>query len=310
MFVYPEPVIKARYVDRDAPEPEWKALHRAADNFVPRLKDVFNAGRQVLRRGLSLDDMREAARLGVLPKDEALIEWRETLTRGFESFLLDTLMAGVKVSKPFLERQAGIAIRKQTAEMVFDAENERATRYVRTHAAELVQQVDDETRKAIQAIIARGQREGLSVEEMADRLRRIVGLTERDAIAVENFRAGLIESGVAEAIIERRVEERIARGIARRAENIARTETIQAANAGQQALWQEAWSQGLVDRDTTQREWIVTADDRTCPICLPMDGQRRGLNEEFESPYDGTRALHPPLHPSCRCATALAVEPV
>jgi len=38
-----------------------------------------------------------------------------------------------------------------------------------------------------------------------------------------------------------------------------------------------------------------------------MDGQARELGEAFESPFNGARALHPPIHPSCRCTRALKV---
>lgn len=45
-----------------------------------------------------------------------------------------------------------------------------------------------------------------------------------------------------------------------------------------------------------------------CPRCKPLDGQVRPLEAFFEAP-DGTRVLMPPLHPNCRCAAALRIEP-
>lgn len=77
-----------------------------------------------------------------------------------------------------------------------------------------------------------------------------------------------------------------------------------AANAGQEALWRQASSQGLLEQDGWQRQWLTARDEHVCPICVPMNGQRR----DFEQPFrggNGTMVLFPPIHPACRCTLVL-----
>lgn len=40
-------------------------------------------------------------------------------------------------------------------------------------------------------------------------------------------------------------------------------------------------------------EWLTAHDERTCPICRPLDRKRFGLKSNFR----------PPIHPQCRCTT-------
>jgi SPP1 gp7 family putative phage head morphogenesis protein len=93
-------------------------------------------------------------------------------------------------------------------------------------------------------------------------------------------------------------------GDADRAETIARTETMRAANEGQIEAWQQAAETGLLTGNEST-EWITTPDDRLCPICEPLDGQTTALGGTFE--VDGDRVSSPPAHPRCRCTVGLAV---
>lgn len=43
----------------------------------------------------------------------------------------------------------------------------------------------------------------------------------------------------------------------------------------------------------------VTADEKACPICKPMDGMTVSINRDFKS--DGVSYPYPPAHTSCRC---------
>lgn len=73
------------------------------------------------------------------------------------------------------------------------------------------------------------------------------------------------------------------------AERVARTETIYASNNG--AI--EAYAQAGVER----WEWLATEDERTCEICMALDGKTYPISRPFEI-----------AHPNCRCA-ALPVLP-
>lgn len=45
-----------------------------------------------------------------------------------------------------------------------------------------------------------------------------------------------------------------------------------------------------------EKIWRTSRDERTCPICLELEGKRASIIGNFPGGYDG-----PPAHPSCRC---------
>ncbi len=42
--------------------------------------------------------------------------------------------------------------------------------------------------------------------------------------------------------------------------------------------------------------WVTASDERTCPVCAPLEGQ---MWRDVDGP-------HPPLHGNCRCTRVLA----
>ena len=92
---------------------------------------------------------------------------------------------------------------------------------------------------------------------------------------------------------------------------IARTETIRASNRAAAMAYRQS---GVV----SGKEWLVTRDDRLCPLCAPLNGKVIDLDKNFfdkgteytigEADNAITMKLDyedvesPPLHPNCRCA--------
>ena len=72
-----------------------------------------------------------------------------------------------------------------------------------------------------------------------------------------------------------------------RSEMIAATETTRAFATGNRVAWQES---GVVDG----WEFRTAVDERVCPTCGPLHGQRFSLSDT---------ANEPPIHPRCRCFT-------
>jgi hypothetical protein len=137
-------------------------------------------------------------------------------------------------------------------------------------------------------------------------LEDIVGLTPRQAEAVERLRARLTAEGRKPSSIERQVQAATRRALRLRAESISRTESITSAALGQDLLWRQAMQQGLLDRDRFRRIWIVTPDDRLCQrICGPIPGMNPGgvpLGVPFQTPIGPV--MYPAVHPLCRCAVS------
>ena len=175
-------------------------------------------------------------------------------------------------------------------------------------AARLVTNVTDETRKAIREIIRQAWMDGIPPAESAKLVRDTVGLTARQASQLSAFHRNVQGQDNARKL----VSDLSKRLLNDRAVMIARTETIFAANRGQQLAWQEMRAQGVLPSGFRQ-VWITTPDDRLCETCAPMSGQTVQLNQQFVSSqrgvlpservaYLGGTVTSPPLHPQCRCA--------
>lgn len=290
---------KAQFVDRLAPDAEWRLVHRLANAAYPSV-------------------LRHVSRALVAPEDETT--WArviEALQRGDGNTAAENLNLNVMVDQlhtkvsPLLvavyvraghlvmRRTARGRVTKATVGIGFKATNPAAREWAEQQSARMITGVVAETRKAVRAVIGEAFREQITARETATRIRTIVGLTERQALAVEHFREALEEVGIRAPVMARRVEFFAARKMRERAEMIARTEIMGASNAGQVEAWRQAREVGAVDPELV-KEWITTPDDRLCPECEPMDGQQAAVDVAFSG-----GVMNPPLHPSCRCAVGL-----
>lgn len=305
---------RVRFVDREAREPAWKAVHRAADRGVAAVADAFVESVDVLTGGVS----SEAVQLDLVRfmPGTAITEFKWDLfttafSRAVTPVIKETMRSAGEGSGRVTPR-----IQKQdptTLAGVFDITNPRAQRIAATTAASLVVQVTQSTIEAMRAVIARAQGSGIPLPDQAAAIEQILrdtaGLDPRRAQSLINFRTAQIAAGVSARVVEERVEQLRTRLLKQRAAFIARHETIDAANAGQVELWNQAEEGGLL-APGIPREWIVTPQDpqgRLCPICEPMSGQQRPRGELFFSTFNGQTFERPPAHALCRCALALVI---
>lgn len=279
---------------------------RIADRLAPSLRRAFIEAVEALRAAVPINEIADILEASGDIAD-LLAEIRLTTEE-------------LKPIQDILTEAAGKSAGVAAAEFGLDFQlvNPRAVRWAAEHSSTLITGIDSETRDAIRRVITMGQAEGVNVREQAKLIRSLVGLTQRDALAVDRMWRGALE--VSEAQAERSAQRMADRLLRRRAENIARTETLTASNMGVQLASRTAQDQGLLPLDT-QKVWIVTHDARLCPVCAPMDGQVVAVGEAFVSteeavgfaggrvketkPIVQTTTLTPPLHPSCRCAIGL-----
>ena len=238
------------------------ALHATADAHY---KPMFLTISAAFMRG------KKAYKSGGI--DAAVKTIRASLLADLPAVLTKTLQAGGMEAVTMLERQLRFAelrsaeLRtakvgdKSPLRFRFDVKNERATKWAREHAAELAKGISETSRERIQAAVARAQEEG-GLDEMYDDILDAVGSEAR-------------------------------------ADMIARTESMTAANEGNREGWRQAVDEGLLTGNE-RVVWIAT--DGACPeICAPMDGETRALDDED---YDGQEP--PPAHPNCRCTEGLS----
>src|SRR4030095_3329777 len=187
----------------------------------------------------------------------------------------------------------------------FDVVNPYAVMYARTEVGMLIRQVDMRTVQGIQNVIGHGIETGIAQRESAKQIKNMIGLTDYQTDVAFNYQAKLLAAG--EKNVDVKTQMYADKLLRERALAIARSESIAAANGGQQAAWRAAADQGFLDKDVEQR-WITAQDERTCEICKPMPRMKENLHVRLGGSFvscDGRNVLKPPAHVACRCTVAL-----
>lgn len=260
--------------------------HELADRFEPEFQALFLAMIEELRR---VDPVAL----------KTLIERQDTV--GIINLWVSTI--GPKLSS-FVESfgelygqilgGTGVA----TISGSFDFMSPRMLAYINMNAGKLVKGMAETSVVSIRRIIFNGVLAGMGSEATGRVLRSVVGILPQHADAVTSYIQGLRESNYSPNQVAHYGEIYANRLRMYRAEMVARTETMTAANAGQQEAWMQMLDAGILQGHRTWKEWMVTEDDRLCPLCAPMDGVRVRINEQFRSTKkgfpDGKPTEHPP----------------
>lgn len=236
-------------------------LHKVADQHVPALSVAV---RYAFARG------RKALGTGKKPNVDAAVKAvRAALEEVLPKTLRKVMSAGGVAGIELLSRKMRAA-ELRTAKrdvnprltMSFNRSDSRVVDWADRHAAELITGISETTREDLNNAIAEALETG-DFDELRDEILAAVGDEAR-------------------------------------AELIARTETMTAANAGQRLGWEQAVDEGLLSGDE-RRTWIATGDESTCPICSDLDGTTAKLDGEYPDPG----GEGPPAHPRCRCTEGI-----
>lgn len=277
-------------------DPHWDYVYSVTREFADDWSNAFVASTDELKAGVgaamyakAVETGEPALVIGTLPFDSAAA----AQTAGWQP-LIESVYA----------RAGKAEVGRLGLSMSFNLQNPYALQWIPQHAAKLVTEVGEETKAAIRAVILEGYQYGTPPLRTGIRIREMVGLTTRDANAVMKYWRSLTEEADLSATrVDELADSYSRRLLRRRAENIARTETITAAVRGTQDSWATARDAGLVAPESMQ-EWIAaTESGRTCPICMALDGKKAKLGGAFDGGFSG-----PPAHPSCRCTVGLVTE--
>lgn len=293
----------------------WRVVQRNADAYVARFADPFIASVEALRRRVTLAQIEESVVKGELTRELAnaidairvakAVDPAELASKVYAQLMVAT----VTDMAEWVESKWGTP----GAQIVgrFNITSPQVLRAAQQLTADLIRGVNYETKLAVRRLIFNSIRDGVAPRDAAKLIKRVLGLTTRQALAVDRLRAGLVGGGVKPAQVDRQVLAYSNRLLEDRAENVARTETMLAANRGQQLLWGDMQNAGVIGPEFTQR-WLVTPDDRLCSRCAPMQGKTAQLGYLFRetengvlpskrTPVAGANVKSPPLHPRCRC---------
>ena len=285
---------------------ELPALSRVASRLEPALRRRFLEAIAAANGEVNLEELASALASGNMSQVEAAAKL-DLLSNRLDGLLPDLKLAfliGAQVGHTVLT-DAGM-------QMSFDLINPHAVSWVERVGAARVTEIGEETRMAIRSYVEQAFTEGIPARDTARRLitDNLIGLHSRQLDAVENFRLRLEDIGeLTDAQIDGRVARYAKAQLRLRANNIARTETMNASSDGQRALWSEAKNQGLLEPDRTRRRWIIADDEKLCEDCEAYDGTTATLDGEYTQKRGGTgrypKSKGPTLHPSCRCAEGL-----
>lgn len=285
-------------------EPAWKRLHRAADAksramrmaVTKAITDAQNALHlQLLMNALTVRDL---TRIDVLTAQAWADSAKPVLLQRMKRHLSELFEEGSSAGNEDIETR-GVGPEEQFIDPAPNAADE----WAESHIGELIANVSADTRKMIRELVEKMFSEGLSTREMATKIRDRLGLTRPLLARLAKFEREAVKKGVTGAELERKVSRFTRRLIRQRAFLIARTEGIRAVSEGQTSIWNQAQQEGILPQDQKQF-WITTEDDDVCKICMPMNGQERGIREMFTG-GNGAAISAPPAHPGCRCARGL-----
>jgi len=192
----------------------------------------------------------------------------------------------------------------------FNATNVRAVSEMQRNRTRMITAITEDQRTAVRAALADGVSRGLNPRAQARLFRDTIGLTGQQEAAVRNYRT-LLETGdraaLERALRDRRFDRSVTsaleglrepltgdevdrmvgryseRWLKFRAETIARTEALGAANAGSHEMFMQAVENGTLDGNALEREWNTKLDGRERPWHRDMNGQKRGIEEPFVS---------------------------
>jgi len=182
-------------------------------------------------------------------------------------------------------------------------------RWLEKRIRELIPELSNAAQETILQIIRRGFERGLRGEALLKEILKPgrLGLLPREERAVQKRFDLMIEQGLPLAKANKAADKYAKKLLRKRAKRIARTELVTAQARGRLDAWRLAQEAGDLPVEV-EREWVAaTASERTCPICLELDGQRAKLGEPYDSAVLGRTVEHPGMftHPQCRCVEIL-----
>ena len=272
--------------------PDELAIRRLADRYEARFRQAIYAIVAVLSESPELSLLEEALQRGDLAQVMRL--WEEEITNN-TTISIDIIS---ELLQEVVQRAGTITVNTipsavvrpgtyATIETSLQRMSELALEWITRQSVYLVTGITADARTSLRTLLEAGYRGGLGARWTARQMRSVVGLLPQHTAAVARYATDLRERGFPPNVITRNVTTYARRLLTYRTENIARTETITASTAGQLAGWQANIASGILQAHRTWIEWMVTEDDRLCPLCAPMDGQRVRVGEMFVSEFKG-----------------------
>jgi SPP1 gp7 family putative phage head morphogenesis protein len=301
---------KPEYQDTRPPDAELRDAYAIAANnelqfaraFMRFTRDLMTpSAMAAIGRAVRADSAAAAVR--ALPVLEAADDMRDRFERAYGTIIQEAGQAEANRHKWKFKFEIA-----KRLEGLFGGRvppNPHSLKWIRERAGAAIADTTKKQQANVRKIVERSFEQGLRGPEVVQQIEAEVGLLAREQDAVERRFQSNLNQGVSPSAAKRDRDRYAASLRTKRAERISRTETIEAQSQGRRDSWKLADEEGLIPPGT-EREWAAaTESDRTCEICLDLDGQKVALNESYDSAVLGEKVDRPPAHPNCRCTEIL-----
>ncbi|MBQ6005424.1 MAG: minor capsid protein [Selenomonadaceae bacterium] len=165
---------------------------------------------------------------------------------------------------------------------------------------ELISGLSEESRHAVMNIILRGQALAEDPRRLAQEIRPLIGLNQRQAQANVTYRERVYQRFIERGLSPSKAAEKSDAAALRyagkqhryRAETIVNTEMAFAYNRGAHMSVGQAIANGYMGK--CEMVWTTAGTNRVCSRCMELRGRVVGTTED-------SGVTIPPLHPRCRC---------
>jgi len=283
----------ANRVDEQADVPTYQKIHSIADNIAPVLASVLLLATNSLKDNVRVSRVRQGfadANLNMIQRE---VDWQiyENNLRNIREPIEQTILQAGNEMKIHLPP----TMRDFDFEMNGDIQN-----WINTRENELVNYMRNSSRVAFEDGLRQiNNEDDVGAFRKASFLLPIIGLTQRQTRAVNNYRRNLIEQEITFDRIESLTNNYAENSLEYRAQRFGDNESILYANEGYSSLVRAGVGAGVLNRALGKKAWIVTPDDRLCPLCMEMIGVEVGIDRMFDTPYG--LVDEPPMHVRCRC---------
>lgn len=296
---------------------QQKAVQHAANTAAPQVVVDFLKASDVLQDSVSSEVVRDLLRRGAL--DQIDLPWEtfeEMLRRNVPPHLIAAIRRSAEGASQFTAETLRKALGYRPL-LVFDGRNPRLQSWVKANTGEMIRDVTRESKAAVKVAVQTALSRELSDIETFRAVRRSIGLSERQLVAVQNVYHRNINEGLDRDEAMRQADEYAQRSLTHRARLIAHHETMTAANQGLNEGWEQAADEGFFKREDAEAEWDAAPGDRTCPTCENMDGERRPIDGEWTVPILNSKGETVDVirtdnvsnsHPGCRCTALLRLR--
>lgn len=295
----PQTVQKAKVNSKVSKTKVYKEVELLSRRASPKAAVDLSNGIQTFKKNIRLDDIIESIDdpgkiLSKIPFGSLNKE-----ISPFQSAMKDAMVQAAMISVVSLPAPRDKRLR-------FDVQNPRIDRYIQSRTGNLIQNITDDAHKVVRMAVYNSFTSAKTPRQVAQEIKDSIGLHDRYAKALVNYKSNLTTSGMAPNQVERMGDKYELKLLDARSMTVARTEIRNAVNNGQLAVWQQAANNGLYAKQTARKVWVTDGDP--CPICEPMDGESVPLDGVW-SLDDGTMCDVPSdAHPNCYCGMELEFD--